>query len=59
MNLDAGSTKTYKVNLSDNQPEKNGNTFFITLYNANANELTYKFEVDTIQFSDGDYYWNK
>ena len=47
------------MNLSDNQPEKNNNTFFIAMYNANASELTYKFEVESINFSDGKYYYNK
>lgn len=58
MNLDAGATKTYSTYLQDNQPEANHNTFFIALYNADSSDLTYKFEIRSIHFSDGQYYFS-
>lgn len=59
MNLDAGSTKTYKVTLQDNQPEINGNTFFITLYNGTLSDFTFSHEITSINFPDGNYYYGK
>ena len=56
MNLDKGATKTYATELSDNQPEKNNNTFFITLYNMDFEDLEFKYEFDYIHFDDGYYY---
>lgn len=56
MNLDAGAQKSYQTYLQDNQPEKNNNTFFLTLYDAKYSELSFSFEILSIQFSDGDYY---
>ena len=58
INLCAGETKTYRVYLSDNQPKENNNTFFIAMYVANASDLTYRFEVESIKFSDGKSYPN-
>lgn len=57
MNLDAGSTKTYKCTLQDNQPEINHNTFFITLYNGSLSDFTFTHEITSINFPDGNYYY--
>lgn len=56
MNLDEGATKTYTTELSDNQPEKNNNTFFIMLYNMDFEDMEFKYEFDYIHFTDGIYY---
>ncbi len=56
MNLASKSTKSYTIYLQDNQPETNGNEFFITLYNAAFASLSLTFEVLSISFSDGRYY---
>ena len=59
MNLNAGTSKTFSVELSDNQPEKNNNTFFIEVYNASFQELEFKYEFDYICFDDHEYYYSK
>lgn len=56
MNLDSNSKKQYSTYLQDNQPEQNRNTFFITLYNAKYADLSFKVEITSIQFSDGEYW---
>jgi hypothetical protein len=54
MNLDEGGTKTYTVELKENQPEKNN--FFSTLYEMDFEDLEFKCEYDYIHFEDGEYY---
>ena len=54
MNLDEGGTKTYTVELKENQPEKNN--FFSTLYGLDFEDLEFKYEYDYIHFEDGEYY---
>ena len=54
MNLDEGGTKTYTVELKENQPEKNN--FFSTLYDLDFEDLEFKYEYDYIHFEDGEYY---
>ena len=56
MNLDGNSSHVYSTYLEDNQPEINENIFFIILYNASYNELTFKFKILSIEFSDGHNY---
>ena len=54
MNLDAGGEKSYETYLQENQPEKN--QFFSSLYDAVYSDLSFEYEIITIQFSDGEYY---
>lgn len=56
MNLDKGATKTYSMEWHDNQPEKNNNTFFLTVYDMDFEDLEFKHEFDYIHFDDGEYY---
>ena len=56
MNLNAGDTKGYLITWEDNQPQKNNNTFFLTIYNMDYEDLEFKFEYDYIHFDDGKYY---
>ena len=56
MNLDAGATKTYSMEWHDNQPQKNNNTFFLTVYDMDFEDLEFKHEFDYIHFDDGKYY---
>ena len=57
ISLSPHSSRTYTTYLSDNQPEANGNTFFITLYNADYSSLSFSYEVLSISFADGHYYF--
>ena len=57
MNLDEGGTKTYTVELKENQPEKNN--FFSTLYGLDFEDLEFKYEYKYIHFEDGEYYHGK
>lgn len=54
MNLDAGGEKVYETYLWETQL-KNG-SLFTNLYNANYSELTFSYEILSIEFSDGQYY---
>lgn len=59
MNLDKGSTKTYTVTVKDNQPQKNNNVEFLTLYDISFEDLEFEHEFDYICFSDGQYYFGE
>ena len=52
--FEAGETKTITVSLDENQPERN--QFFSTLYNADFSDLNFKYEIQSISFTDGKYY---
>lgn len=52
--IEAGETRTITVSLEENQPERN--QFFTTLYNADFSDLNFKYEIQSIGFSDGKYY---
>ena len=54
MNIEAGDTKTVTVSLYENQPEEN--EFFTKLYNAELDDLKFKYEISHINFDDGEYY---
>lgn len=57
MNLASNSTKSYRFYLEDNQPETNNNTLFISLYNASYSSLSFSYEVLSISFSDGRFFY--
>ena len=59
MNLEAGETKRYDITWHDNQPQKNNNTFFLTVYDMDFEDLELTFEFDYIHFSDGGYYFGE
>ena len=56
LNLDAGDEKVVTLTLEENQPEKN--EFFTELYNADFKDYKYEIEIGSIQFTDGEYYFN-
>lgn len=56
MNLGANSSGRYSIYLQDNQPEKNNNTFFISLYNASYGDLSFSSTISSIWFTDGKWY---
>lgn len=57
MTVEAGDTKTVTISLSENQPEKN--EFFSTLYDAEFDDLKFEYEIGSIHFDDGEYYYIK
>ena len=57
LNIDSGSRKTIKSTWSENQPDKNA--FFSKLYNAKFENLEFTYEIGSIQFTDGQYYFNR
>lgn len=56
INAEVGDKKIITTSLEENQPEKN--EFFTALYNADFSDLKFKYEIGSIQFSDGKYYFN-
>lgn len=56
INADAGDKKVITTSLQENQPEKN--EFFTKLYNADFSDLKFEYEIGSIRFSDGKYYYN-
>ena len=59
MDIGANSKKQYSTYIQDNQPERNNNKLFITLYNTRYSELSFKTEIISIDFSDGKYWKNE
>ena len=53
MKLEKGETGKYVITISDNQPKKG--EFFDKLYNSNLSDLVFEFEIQGLQFDDGDY----
>lgn len=56
MGIEAGEKKVITITLSENQPEKNA--FFTQLYEADLDNLKFKYEIGSIRFIDGKYYHN-
>lgn len=54
MKLGAGGTKTYKTYLEDYQPASD--SLFLSLYEADYNDLTFSYKILSIRFSDGGFY---
>ncbi|MBR2043185.1 MAG: hypothetical protein IJ946_02475 [Clostridia bacterium] len=57
VNLDKGDKKTVTATLEENQPENN--EFFTELYNADFSDLKFDCDIQTIKFSNGEYYYNQ
>ncbi len=57
LNVEAGDKKTVTVSLEENQPEKN--EFFAALYNVDFSELKFRYEIGSVGFIDGEYYFNE
>lgn len=55
MCLAAGEEQVHETYLSENQPEKN--SFFSALYNATFKNYEIRYEITSVSFSDGEYYF--
>lgn len=57
LSIDARDSEIVTVSLKENQPEKN--EFFTMLYNTDLDDLRFEYEIESIRFDDGKYYFGR